>query len=54
MYNFRKFNFETFKQILYVVPHFYVYKWIDIESVDFKLIVNFPVDYKEREKVILN
>lgn len=47
-----KFEFKTFAQILYVVPHFFVYKWekISLCKDEFSLIIDIPIDHKIRIK----
>jgi hypothetical protein len=47
-----KFEFKTFAQILYVVPHFFVYKWekLSLSKDEFSLIIDIPRDHKQRIK----
>lgn len=48
-----RFTMETFQQILYVVPHFYVLKWIRNNSTnDYELLIDIPNDYDKRLKEI--
>ena len=53
------FNMKTLQQILYIVPHFYILKYIekrndstfninDVLSKDFDLLIDIPKDYEER------
>ena len=43
---------ETFKQILFIVPHFYIYRW-EKSEIDYSLIIDLPDDINERINVIL-
>lgn len=38
---------ENFQQILYVVPHFYIYKWEKLSSRSYLLFVDIPRNFKE-------
>ncbi len=46
----QKFEFKTFAQILYVVPHFFIYKWekVSLTKDEFFLIVDIPKDHPKR------
>ena len=48
-----KFSTSQLRKIVYIVPHFFVFKWQqDHPSSETKLLIDIPLDYKEREKVI--
>jgi len=49
------FNFEDFQRILYVAPHFYIYKWekssTNIKNAQSELIIDIPSNIDQRLKV---
>jgi hypothetical protein len=49
------FNFEDFQRILYVAPHFYIYKWEkssnNIKNSQSELIIDIPSNIDQRLKV---
>ena len=50
--NQRRFTLETFAQILYVVPHFYILRWEKKEN-DYELIIDIPEDHDKRTENII-
>ena len=50
-FTLRNFEFETFLQILYVVPHFYIYSWEKLNDKNYNLHIGVPRDIEERISV---
>lgn len=56
----RQFNLKTFQQILYIVPHFYIYKYEKIRTIDssgnnindYQLVIDIPDDFSVRAHTI--
>ena len=43
---------DQFKQILFIAPHFYIYKWEKAEKTnEYDLVIDFPEDFAERINV---
>ena len=46
-----RFNLDIFRQILFIVPHFFIIKWIkNFENNDFDLLIDIPKDIEKRSK----
>ena len=46
-----RFNLDIFRQILFIVPHFFIIKWIkNNENNDFDLLIDIPKDNEKRAK----
>ena len=46
-----RFNLDILKQILFIVPHFFIIKWVkNFENNDFDLLIDIPKDNEKRSK----
>jgi len=48
----RTITLEQFKQILFLAPYFYIYKWEKVDKTnEYDLVIDFPEDFADRIKV---
>ena len=49
----RSFSLQTFRQILSVVPEFYIHNWVKLDGhSDYSLIIDVPENFRETAEVL--